>query len=200
MSDSSVKVAVRVRPFNAREQSEGAELCVEMDGKLTRLREKQTGRTKDFYFDYSYWSHDGFRVDDQTGIMFKDSPSSQYADQKTVFDDLGIGVLDNAWEGYHCCLFAYGAGAVNPYLAFDTLDDLILRGRLGDDATLELESELGTTRIEATTALNTFKIMGKEEGVPVDFNLHQGGARYSMDGMTAYGMIERSSTGDMLTG
>ena len=25
-----------------------------------------------------------------------------------VFDDLGRGVLDNAWKGYNCSLFAYG--------------------------------------------------------------------------------------------
>ncbi len=25
-----------------------------------------------------------------------------------VFDDLGLGVLDNAWKGYNCSLFAYG--------------------------------------------------------------------------------------------
>lgn len=28
--------------------------------------------------------------------------------QRTVFDDLGRGVLDNAWKGYNCSLFAYG--------------------------------------------------------------------------------------------
>lgn len=25
-----------------------------------------------------------------------------------MFDDLGRGVLDNAWLGYNCSLFAYG--------------------------------------------------------------------------------------------
>lgn len=28
--------------------------------------------------------------------------------QQVVFDDLGRGVLDNAWKGYNCSLFAYG--------------------------------------------------------------------------------------------
>jgi hypothetical protein len=40
--------------------------------------------------------------------MAKNSPGSKYADQNAVFQDLGIGVLNNAWEGYHTCLFAYG--------------------------------------------------------------------------------------------
>ena len=25
-----------------------------------------------------------------------------------MYECLGRQVLDNAWEGYHCCLFAYG--------------------------------------------------------------------------------------------
>jgi len=64
----------------------------------------------------------------------------------------------------------------------------------GDDVTLELESALGVTRIEGRSMLTTYMIMGTEDGLPVDFNLHQGGARYTWDGMTSYGMIERSST------
>lgn len=106
MSDGSVKVAVRVRPFNNREKQEGAELCVEMKGKMTKVFSPEL--TKEFFFDYSYWSHDGFVEDPDSGMMVPESPSSNYADQRRVFDDLGVGVLNNAFEGYHCCLFAYG--------------------------------------------------------------------------------------------
>lgn len=28
--------------------------------------------------------------------------------QKRVFEELGHGVLENAWKGYNCSLFAYG--------------------------------------------------------------------------------------------
>jgi hypothetical protein len=69
----------------------------------------------------------------------------------------------------------------------------------GDDVSLEMESALGPTRIEASTALTTYRIMSTADGLPVDFNLHQGGARYTWDGMTSYGMIERSCTADQLT-
>jgi len=69
-----------------------------------------------------------------------------------------------------------------------------------DDATVELESALGTTRIEASTLLTTYRIMDESDGLPFAFNLHQGGARYTWDGMTSYGMIERSCTADSLTG
>lgn len=108
MSESSVQVAVRVRPFNQREKDEGAELCVSMAGQTTTIFNKVSGYNKRFIFDYSYWSHDGFVEDEDTGFFKPNSRDSVYADQTKVFDDIGRGVLNNAWEGYHCCLFAYG--------------------------------------------------------------------------------------------
>lgn len=108
MADSSVKVAVRVRPFNSRERQEGADLCITMAGNSTTIFNKSTGFNKKFVFDYSYWSHDQYLEDPDTGLCLKSSADSQYADQTKVFNDIGNGVLNNAWEGYHCCLFAYG--------------------------------------------------------------------------------------------
>lgn len=73
-------------------------------GPTTKIYEPNTDKNKTFTFDYSFWSHDGF--EDQDGLLVKTGP--QYADQKDIFNTLGKMVLDNAWEGYHCCLFAYG--------------------------------------------------------------------------------------------
>ena len=52
---------------------------------------------KSFAFDYSYWSHDAFHID-ETGLCVPDKPN--YADQKQVFEDLGRGVLSNAFQGH----------------------------------------------------------------------------------------------------
>ena len=41
-------------------------------------------------------SHDGFEVD-ENGVFTPVSP--KYADQRRVFNDLGQGVLDNAFQG-----------------------------------------------------------------------------------------------------
>jgi hypothetical protein len=60
----------------------------------------------------------------------------------------------------------------------------------GDDVSLELESELGVTRIEGVTTLCTFHI--GNPGVN-SMNNQQSGVRYSWDGLTTHGMIERSS-------
>ena len=101
-------MAVRVRPYNQRETQEGAVLCISMSGQQTTIFNKSTNYSKQFIFDYSYWSHGGFIENEDTGLFIKDSPSSSYADQEKVFNDIGRGVLNNAWQGYHCCLFAYG--------------------------------------------------------------------------------------------
>jgi hypothetical protein len=60
----------------------------------------------------------------------------------------------------------------------------------GDDASLELESELGITRIHGVTAPSTFRVGNPDIG---GLNLQQGGVKYTWDGQAAYGMIERSS-------
>jgi len=101
----SVKVAVRVRPFNNREKDLNSKLCVEMNGSTTTLLGFEDEKPRDFAFDYSFWSHDGYR-EDENGYYHPDD--ERYADQQKVFDLVGKEVLDNAWEGYHCCLFAYG--------------------------------------------------------------------------------------------
>jgi hypothetical protein len=66
----------------------------------------------------------------------------------------------------------------------------------GDDVSVELETELGVTRIGGSTELSTFHL--GSQGVN-GFNNQQSGACYRLDGMTAFGMIERSSPADLCT-
>ncbi|XP_052768758.1 kinesin-like protein KIF28P isoform X2 [Mya arenaria] len=105
-TSDSVKVAVRVRPFNQREKNAGSQCIISMRDKTTVIKNPETGDTKSFAYDHSYWSHDGC-TENPSGIYEPESGSS-YADQKCLFSDLGQGVLDNAWQGYNAALFAYG--------------------------------------------------------------------------------------------
>jgi hypothetical protein len=102
----SVKVAVRVRPFNPREKELKCQNVVEMQNPTTRLKAFNGEAQKDFTFDFSFWSFDEFETTPE-GVM-KPTSSGKYADQDKVYNALGKMVLDNAWQGYHCCLFAYG--------------------------------------------------------------------------------------------
>ncbi|KAI6188028.1 putative tRNA N6-adenosine threonylcarbamoyltransferase [Aphelenchoides besseyi] len=108
MSDGdNVVVAVRVRPFNDREKERNAQLIIDMPNEqVTEIRDPNNSNEapKRFTFDHSYWSHSGYK----SANGYFTPTTSKYADQKKVFDDLGRGVLDNAWKGYNCSLFAYG--------------------------------------------------------------------------------------------
>ncbi|CAE8640299.1 unnamed protein product, partial [Polarella glacialis] len=111
----SVAVGVRIRPFNDREKALNAQLCIDVDGPTTIIQNppdvaEETGKGKEpkrFTFDASFWSHDGFEMD-ENGYTRASGPDSRYADQQVVFETFGKKILDSAWEGYHCCLFAYG--------------------------------------------------------------------------------------------
>lgn len=45
---------------------------------------------------------------DAHGRWIRGPRDHNYADQQRVFDDIGKGLLENAWKGYNCSLFAYG--------------------------------------------------------------------------------------------
>lgn len=51
MATESVKVAVRVRPFNSREKDRNATCIVRMQGPKTVLINPDSGEEKDFAFD-----------------------------------------------------------------------------------------------------------------------------------------------------
>ena len=72
----SVKVAVRVRPYNQRELDLNCTKCIDMNGNTTTIID-ENGAPRDFTFDYSFWSHDGFEFD-ENGYSY--GVSDKYAD------------------------------------------------------------------------------------------------------------------------
>ncbi|XP_047241737.1 kinesin-like protein KIF1C [Girardinichthys multiradiatus] len=105
MTSASVKVAVRVRPFNSRELGRNAKCVIQMQGNSTCISNPKQPKdgAKNFTFDYSYWSHS--MPDDQN-----------FASQRQVYKDIGEEMLVHAFEGYNVCIFAYGqTGAGKSY-------------------------------------------------------------------------------------
>ncbi|KAJ3282964.1 kinesin-like protein Klp8 [Borealophlyctis nickersoniae] len=114
---SSVKVVVRVRPFNQREIDRDCKCIINMQGPtavITRPSEmghaevsgrtsvaEMSGRvpgaddTKTFTYDECYWS-------------FGDPTDPEFASQETVYNSIGRELLDHAFQGYNTCIFAYG--------------------------------------------------------------------------------------------
>lgn len=99
-SDPCIKVCVRVRPFIKEElQGERCEgpvtLCIEMPTKTTvNMFGKIGGETRCFEFDRCYWSHD--------------QKNSLFADQETLYQEIGQGMISQAMKGFNNCIFAYG--------------------------------------------------------------------------------------------
>ena len=103
---SGVQVGVRIRPFLPKIDGED-KLCVEMTDTMTTVTDiLDTQDERKFTFDFSFWSHDGYKTL-ESGYT-EPLPDSGYKDQKYVFEKIGLSVLEAAWEGFHTCLFAYG--------------------------------------------------------------------------------------------
>ncbi|KRF97462.1 uncharacterized protein Dwil_GK10723, isoform C [Drosophila willistoni] len=104
---SSVKVAVRVRPFNSREIARESKCIIEMTGATTAITNPKvppntSDSVKRFNFDYSYWSHDPRDLD--------------FSTQSMVYKDIGEEMLQHSFDGYNVCIFAYGqTGAGKSY-------------------------------------------------------------------------------------
>lgn len=103
---ASVKVAVRVRPFNERELALNSKCIIKMQENKTIIDQMSAatgtgtgsgtaGSTpKEFIYDASYWS---FNKND---VHFKT--------QMDIFNDLGQTTINNAFDGYNACICAYG--------------------------------------------------------------------------------------------
>lgn len=83
----------------------GNYLAHSQEGPVTIITDPNSQKERSFTFDYSFWSHDNFDTNEQGYLV---PTSDKYDDQQKVYNALGKQVLDNAWDGYHCCLFAYG--------------------------------------------------------------------------------------------
>ncbi|GMH87406.1 hypothetical protein TL16_g10846 [Triparma laevis f. inornata] len=99
-SNVSVKVAVRMRPFNNNEKAAGSNQCIIMNKEHNQVviknpEGKEGGEDKVFTYDYVYDS-------------CLPEEDENYAGQDTVWDDLGMELLEAAWAGYNYSLFAYG--------------------------------------------------------------------------------------------
>ncbi|GAV04235.1 hypothetical protein RvY_14545-2 [Ramazzottius varieornatus] len=140
-----VKVAVRVRPLNARELHLSAKCVVEMKRDQTILYDPRYANNspndghsldkkhqKNFAFDHCFWS------------CRKDDP--HFADQDDVFEAVGRGVLENAFQGYNACIFAYGqTGSGKSYTMMGTNDQPGVIPRLCRSLFHQIETDPSST-------------------------------------------------------
>ncbi|KAG1707326.1 hypothetical protein DVH05_026518 [Phytophthora capsici] len=135
----NVQVAVRVRPFNEREKSMESTSCIRMvkETQQTIITDPETNVEKAFTFDYSYNS-------------FVPPSETDHASQKTVWEDIGIKVLEHAWNGFNVSLFAYGQTGAGKSFS--------MVGYGSDKGIIPKASEVIFERIEGNTTEITFKV------------------------------------------
>jgi len=86
----NVQVAVRCRPMNGKELTEGSSVCVEFPSSTQVVLHKMTKGAKDTH-QYAF-----------------DNIFSMDSAQSSVYLALGVPLLDKAFEGYNSTIFAYG--------------------------------------------------------------------------------------------
>lgn len=92
--EQNIKVCVRVRPFNEREDGEVRCVSMPSDTQVAIAKSEVLGDEHNFQFDRAYWSHDPLHA--------------SFASQELVMLEVGQGLLDNTFEGFNSCMFAYG--------------------------------------------------------------------------------------------
>lgn len=113
ISSSSIQVAVRIRPLNEREKKHSSNACLALNSNKTiaidagssRLSRKlqssasNVGHKEKQLFTYDYIYNDCGEVEGSSSITNT---------QESVFGDIGTQIINNAFQGYNCCLMAYG--------------------------------------------------------------------------------------------
>ena len=104
-----VKVAIRVRPMNAREKAEKSQVCVEVDQTNNTVSVTSPKvDTKTFQFDYVY---------------------PMDSSQRQVYDEVAFPIVDSIFQGYNGTVFAYGqTGCGKTFTMMGIVNDPDLRG------------------------------------------------------------------------
>ncbi|XP_010005094.1 PREDICTED: kinesin-like protein KIF14 [Chaetura pelagica] len=125
VENSKVIVAVRVRPFNNREENENSLPVISMSGSETTVQNPATNQVYIFSYDFSFWSFD------------KCHPN--FASQGMIYKTLAVPLLERAFEGYNACLFAYGqTGSGKSYTMMGFDEDQGIIPRLCEDLFTQL--------------------------------------------------------------
>lgn len=103
MQEDAIQVAVRIRPLNKKEMSAEPNQCraTEVHGNtvsIYRNADRYDGDKKTFTFDHC------FGEENASPLQEKEAKNVQLEIYKVV----GEKLVKNAFDGFNCCIFAYG--------------------------------------------------------------------------------------------
>nr|XP_034190007.1 kinesin-like protein KIF14 isoform X3 [Osmia lignaria] len=91
---SNLTVGIRVRPLNSKELNDSkVTSIIQVNGQNITVTCESIQHT--FMYDHCF-------------VSYADSSESGHASQETVFKNMVLPLVQNAFEGYNVCLFAYG--------------------------------------------------------------------------------------------
>ncbi|KAL4110804.1 hypothetical protein PRIC1_002491 [Phytophthora ramorum] len=113
--------------------------CIRMvkETQQTIITDPETNVEKVFTFDYSYNS-------------FAPPSEPEHASQQTVWEDIGVKVLEHAWNGFNVSLFAYGQTGAGKSFS--------MVGYGSDKGIIPKASEVIFQRIDENATGVTFKV------------------------------------------
>nr|CCA17471.1 kinesinlike protein putative [Albugo laibachii Nc14] len=131
-SISAIKVVVRVRPLNAKELGNRSPIILNVQNSSIQVanpagfndsKHPATGNTENaspkhlhanafasedcrtFHFDRCFTSP----IDPASDIISQDiDPVTGKPNQLAIFDEVGVSMIDSAFQGFHCTVLAYG--------------------------------------------------------------------------------------------
>jgi len=84
---SPVEVVIRVRPLSQKETLNNVKNIITVDKNKINLLNPDDNIIKDFQYDHVY---------------------DRETTQQDIYDNVGKKIIDHAFNGYNCCIFAYG--------------------------------------------------------------------------------------------
>lgn len=120
---AAVQVALRVRPVNDQELKSKTAICIKLkDSQTCILEDPKSNLKRTFQYNYCYGAGDVAHKRSNKHSSSDDAAADKA--QQQIYSDLGLQVLDNAFEGYNTCIFAYGqTGSGKTYTVFGDKKD-----------------------------------------------------------------------------
>ncbi len=103
----SVKVAVRCRPMSSKESTDGYHSIVDVDKRYSSITLKGTDSTNSSSLSSTSTTSTSTTSSSQHKFTF-DYVYEQGTNQKTIFTETAMPIVDSALQGYNGTIFAYG--------------------------------------------------------------------------------------------
>ena len=106
---SPVEVIIRVRPLSQRETNNNVKNIILVDKNKLNLINPEDNKSKDFQYDHIY---------------------DRETNQQDIYNNVGKKIIDHAFNGYNCCIFAYGisgSGKTHTIMGYNSDPGLIPR-------------------------------------------------------------------------